>query len=148
MGGVCLMCKPLTQQCARSSSWAIPMAAQHQQRAHDSCLSSGTTYSAMYKILSLVPRPSDRPAIDCLQYTKTGKAWEHLSMHDINVYLDRQKREGPSNTFCACFLCPVQQAATILCCECSELQTHDQGCKKKPQTLPFVRGLLPPLGRH
>ena len=112
--GVCLVCKPLTQQCARSLSLEIPMAAAHQQRVHEGCFSSPLAWNYLAMCLSLVPRPSHCPVLissfDCLQYAKWGRPGPFYHVNDIDVYLDKQRGEGHSNRESAHFLCSVQQA--------------------------------------
>ena len=49
-----------------------------------------------WKIPNLVPRPSHRPAFDCLQYAKTegGRPGIIYHVNDVSVYLGRQRGEG------------------------------------------------------
>ena len=113
------MCKPLTQQCARSLSLEIPMAAAHQQRMHEGSFSSPLVWNYLAMCLSLVPRPSHCPVLissfDCLQYAKWGRPGPFYHVNDIDVYLDKQRGEGHSNRESAHFLCSVQQTQLFFC---------------------------------
>ena len=142
------MCNHLLNNVQGPHRGRFPWQRNINKECTKAALSSVTTYSAMCKILSPHSQAFPPSSFLLLAVCKNGESLGAYQVCTINVYLDRQKREGPSNKnthFVHVFFVLYNKQQLFCIVNVLNSKHTDQHCKKKPQTTSFIRGPRPPL---